>query len=247
MNCKNCNQVTNGNFCSNCGQSTKVDKINLSNFLKELSESIFQINRGFFYTMKALFVSPGHSIRAYLNGKRKNHFKPIAYVFTLSTLYFILSQFLDSETFLNDFTKGFANGANDSEEDAKQLAMLDWFAKHYAYTILLLLPVYTFASYLAFFKTKFNYLEHFVLNAYIIGQQAIFYSLFSILNLMVTNDDFLAIITLCCSIFYAFFVFWQFFSKQSRVAVILRSILTYVLYLILILPIMLLFLFFAIQ
>ncbi|MCB0631023.1 MAG: DUF3667 domain-containing protein, partial [Lewinella sp.] len=66
MNCKNCNQTAGGNFCAHCGQSTKVDKINLPNFLRELSEGVFQINRGFFFTLKELFVRPGYSIRAYL-------------------------------------------------------------------------------------------------------------------------------------------------------------------------------------
>jgi hypothetical protein len=86
MNCKNCSQIINGNFCTHCGQSTKVDRINLSNFLSELSEGIFQINKGLFYSVKELFLRPEYNIRAYLNGKIKNHFKPIAYVFILSTV-----------------------------------------------------------------------------------------------------------------------------------------------------------------
>ena len=61
MNCKNCDQIVGGNFCTHCGQSTKIDKVNLPNFVRELSDSVFQINKGFFYTLKALFVRPGHS------------------------------------------------------------------------------------------------------------------------------------------------------------------------------------------
>jgi len=231
MNCKNCNQVIDGQFCKYCGQSTKVDRINLPNFLSELSTSVFQVNKGFFYSLKELFVRPGHSIREYLSGKRKKHFKPITYVLTLSTVYFLLTQILKGSTFINDFITGFTNASDLSEIDTKQLTILNWFAKNYAYTMLMLLPLSAFASYLAFLKTGFNYLEHFVLNAYVMGQQAIIYSFSSLLSTISPNRDLLVSATLFVSFLYVVFVFWQFFSELSRIAVILRTLLTYMLYL----------------
>ena len=232
-NCKNCNQLVDGNFCAHCGQSIKVDKIDLSYFLNEMSDSVFQINRGLFYTIKELFLRPGQCIKDYLNGKRKQHFKPIAYAFTLSTIYFLLSKFLESGTIMNDFIQGYANGAGVSDRPDNQIITLKWFAQNYAYTMLMLLPLFSLATYLTFLNAGFNYLEHFVLNAFITGQQALLYSLTVIFGLIVTNDDLLDSVTLCFSIAYALFVFWQFFSEQSRIAVVFRSVLVYVLYLIL--------------
>lgn len=142
---------------------------------------------------------------------------------------------MGSKTFLNDAITGWSEGMSDSKIETSELATFNWFAKNYAYTILMLLPLYSLASYLSFIEAGFNYLEHCVLNAYITGQQAIFYSLSSILSLITVNDDFFGTIGLWISIFYTFFVFGQFFSKQSRVAVVLRSILTYALYLIMLL------------
>lgn len=247
MTCKNCDHSTEGNFCIHCGQSTKVDRINLHNFLSEISSSVFQINKGLFYSMKELFVRPGHSIREYLSGKRKNHFKPIAYAFTLSTIYFLLSQFLESGTFMNDAIEGFLNSSSTTPEgDTHELAILNWFAKNYAYTVLMLLPLFSLASYLAFLRSGYNYLEHFVLNAYITGQQAIIYSFAAILSLIINNHDLLASSSLYISIAYTVFVFWQFFSKQSRIAIVLRSILTYALYLIM-LMLVLFTIFFALK
>jgi hypothetical protein len=234
MNCKNCDQIVDGNFCTHCGQSTKVAKINFTNFLGEFSDSVFQVNKGLLYSMKALFVRPGDSIREYLTGKRKNHFKPIAYAFTLSTIYFLVTKFTGSNTFINDVIAGWSSYPGTIEKASKPLVILNWFAENYAYTVLILLPLYALASYLAFLKTGFNYLEHFVLNAYIIGQQAIFYALTSILNFVIGYNETLTLVTLLLSIFYAFIVFWQFFSKQNRVVIILRSILTYILYFVII-------------
>ena len=78
MNCKNCGNIVEGEYCNHCGQRSNVGRITLSSLLNELTESIFQIDRGFFYTLTQLFARPGKSIREYLNGKRRKHFKPIA-------------------------------------------------------------------------------------------------------------------------------------------------------------------------
>jgi ascorbate-specific PTS system EIIC-type component UlaA len=75
-----------GNFCQHCGQNTNVDKINLPNFLHELSDSIFQINKGILFTIRELFVRPGESIREFIKGKRKYHFKPVAFALVMSTV-----------------------------------------------------------------------------------------------------------------------------------------------------------------
>ncbi len=240
MNCKNCEQIADGNFCTHCGQKTSVERINLANFLKELSSSVFQINKGLFYTLKELFVRPGHSIRDYLSGKRKYHFKPIAYAFTLSTIYFLLSHRLEGQTYLDDALEGFLD--YNAEIGTNQLAATQWLVKNYAYTILIFLPLYALASFIAFGGTGYNYLEHFILNAYITGQQAIFYAVSSILALITHNHDFWISVVLPISIGYAFYVFWQFFSKQSRLAIIFRSILVYVLFFLLLIPVLVIFL-----
>ncbi len=234
MHCKNCNQLVKENFCGQCGQSIKVSKINLPNFLGELTDNVFQINKGLFYTMKALFVSPGQTIKDYLSGKRKHHFKPIAYVFTLSTIYFLLSQLVHIETFIHDFVRGYMNAPDLSTVESEKITTLIWFTKNYAYTMLLLLPLNALASYLAFFGSGINYLEHFVLNAYITGQQSIIYASIAILSLLIPDDDLLSSISLCVSICYTFCVFWQFFSNQKKVAVVLRSVLTYILFILMV-------------
>lgn len=233
MNCKNCTQLVDGNYCKHCGQSTGVSRINFSGFLNDVSDSVFQINRGFFYSLKELFVRPGHTIREYLEGKRKKHFKPIGYVLILSTIYFFIARFLETDTYLNDFITGFASDSIDSEQDNNALAILTWLTENYAYTMLMIIPVFSIASYLAFVKSRFNYLEHVVFNAFITGQQAIIYSLFAFLSFIFGDGDLLAILNLGVSMGYALFVFLQFFLKETRLSVVFRFILTYVLYVIL--------------
>ena len=93
MSCKNCGHDLEGNFCSNCGQSAKVDKISYGYVLSEIPNSLFQIDHGFFYTVKELFTRPGNSLREFMEGKRKDHYKPLAFLLITSTLYALFDYF----------------------------------------------------------------------------------------------------------------------------------------------------------
>lgn len=229
MNCKNCGHIIDGKYCSHCGQNSKVDRINLPNFLSEVSESVFQINRGFLYTLRELFIRPGKSLREFLNGKRKNHVKPIAYLLTFSTLYFLITQVTHQNTLMNDLISGYINGSTTQAQGFKVPIVLIWFSKNYAYASLLVLPVFSLASYLLFYKFRINYIEHMVVNSFISGHQAVLYSLFAIAE-NVIKSDIVEAVSLLGAISYTFWVFWQFFSEGSRTINILRSVMTYVLY-----------------
>jgi len=145
MNCKNCDNKIEGNFCTYCGQNVKVDRLNLPNFLTEISDSVFQLNRGLFYTIKELFIRPGHAIRDFIQGKRKEYFKPITYVLTLSTLYFLVSQISDNPTLIDDFFSGATDGVQGKNSIAK-FPLVEWLSDNYAYTTLLLIPIFSFLS-----------------------------------------------------------------------------------------------------
>jgi hypothetical protein len=229
MSCKNCGYSINGNFCSQCGQSNRVDRINFSNFIKEVSESLFQINKGFFHTLIALFIRPGISINDFLDGRRKDHFKPIAYVLTLSTLYFLIARITNQNTWMDDLVTGYMNGARDQNEAVEIPRVVTWFLKNYAYSTLILLPVFSLASYLSFLNFGKNYLEHIVLNAYLTGQQALFYMLFA-LGGTVIDSELMESIPILLSVSYTFWVFWRLFSGGSRFMNIIRTFMTYLLY-----------------
>ena len=231
MICKNCQHDFEGKFCNNCGQSSSVQKINSEELLNEISSGVFQVNRGLLFTVKELFTRPGYTIREYLNGKRKNHFKPIAYALTLSTLYFLITQITGQNTWMDDLISGWRDGAIEEAEDMHVPAILTWFSKNYAYSSLLLLPIFSLASYLSFSKFNKNYFEHIVLNSFVTGHQAIFYSLFAIVGTVIENDI-IEMLSGLTALIYTFWVFWQFFSEGNRALNILRSVMTYILYLI---------------
>lgn len=230
MNCKNCGSTFEGNYCNQCGQSAKVGRITLSSLAEELSNSLFHVNKGFLYTLVSLFTHPGRSLRDFMEGKRKNFVKPISYVLTLSTIYFLITKLMGQNTWMDDFITGFSFGANNVSDKMQIPAILTWFSNNFGYSNLLLLPVFSFASFLAFRKLGSSYLEHIVLNAYITGQQAFFYALFAVLGKWISSDI-LDMFPVLIAMTYTFWVFWQFFSSGNRFVNLLRSLFTYFLYL----------------
>lgn len=230
MHCKNCGNIFEGKFCNQCGQNSRVDKLTLRSFLEELSDSIFQVNHGLFFTIKVLFTRPGHSIREFLNGQRKEYFKPIAFALTLSTIYFLVSQLSDSPTLLDDFLSGYSDGGEERDFTTEKSPIISWLSNNYAYTTLLLIPIFSLASYISFLGLKKNYLEHIVINSFITGQQAIFYSFFMIIGVLTEKEDFTVLAAVLISTLFNFWAFIQFYQTEKKVLVILRVMLTYILF-----------------
>jgi len=224
MICKNCKQNFNGNFCNNCGQNSKVRKINFRYLLDEIPNSIFQINRGFLFTVKELFTRPGHSIREFIEGKRKFHFKPLAFLFLTSTLYVLLNYLIGHQTFFGDLIEGFKSVGKNTESE-----ILNWISNKQTYIIIFVLPFFSLASYLAFFKSKYNFFEHIVLNLYITGQQMIIYMIFSFI-IDVDRDGLIILLPLLLGFTLNIWAYIQFFDKKSTLKKILLIISTYIIF-----------------
>jgi len=231
MICKNCASKTSSNFCADCGQRTSVDKINFRYFQDAISNNILQINKGLFFTVKELFTRPGYSIKEYIEGKRKLHFNPLSYVLVFSTIYFLFSKFIGNATIINDFMEGFYGADGIGLEGERETSIITMLMDNYAYTTLLLIPLYALSSYIIFRKEGYNYFEHLVLNCFITGHQAIFYSLAALIPVGNVHEIGVAIAVLC-SVIFTFCVFWQLFKQKGILGVIIRTFLTYLLSLI---------------
>ncbi|WP_157961188.1 DUF3667 domain-containing protein [Lutibacter citreus] len=196
--------------------------------LEEISNSIFQVNRGILFTIKELFTRPGKSIREYLEGKRKKHFKPLAFVLLASTLYVLTTYLTDMNTYLGDSMFGIAESLSKNTTDASaSVKFLNWLANNNAYSTLLFLPIFSLASYLVFKKSKYNYFEHLILNFYITGQQTVIYLIFS---LVFFKGYYMPSFPFILGIIFNFWVFNQFFKNNKTIKNMLLILLTYILF-----------------
>lgn len=229
MDCRNCGYKIDGDYCAACGQKVAVDRLNWKNFIREFTEGVFHVDKGLWYTLIQLTKRPGKSIQDFLDGKRKPHFKPIAYVLTLSTIFFLFIQFTGGTTWFDDMLTGFISGMEESNTEREVPSFLKWMAKNYAYATLLSIPLFSLMSYLSFLKSGKYYLEHIVINSYITGHQAIIYLIFGVIMHFYGSSD-IEYISLIVSMMYAYWVYLQVFDQSHWVITILWTTLTYVLY-----------------
>ncbi len=228
MKCINCNTKYEGKFCNHCGQKSSVKRINYLYILTELSNNILQLDKGFFYTVKELVLRPGHSIRDFLAGKRVQHFKPLGFLLICSTIYVLTAYLLDRNTYYFDFATGFVEGGGDINDKS----IIEWVSKYQVYFPLIILPIFSLASYLAFIKFKYNYFEHLVINFYITGQQMIFYW---ITGWFFYKENIWMITPILLGIVYNFWTFTQIFTHRKQLIKIALTLFTYFLFILILL------------
>jgi len=232
--CKNCHHTFEGNFCNQCGQSAHTHEIDFHSIVHEIQHSLFHVDKGILFTTYCLLKQPGKTIRDYLAGKRVQHFKPLAYLFILSTLYAVLTKISNKSTFLTSFLEGFYNGSND-EESRNSLGFLGdalvWMSSHYAYTTLLLLPIFSLASYWCFKRSGYNYFQHLILNCYVSGfRTAILLVLLPLTSFIQDKqiNEFIDIAKIYAGLALTFWMYFSFFQSYHPIKKILLTVLTYV-------------------
>ncbi len=175
--CKNCQHEFDGNFCSQCGQKVITRRLTISMALSNFFSTFFNLERGFIYTIKMMFVNPGKVVREYISGntiKYTNPFRYILVIATLSTLLTVSSGVYDETTSQMNHLMGMDQ--LDPIEQAGQLKVQEQIAtvmkKYLSFVLILLTPFFSLATYLLI-RRKLNYAEHFVMNVYSVGQTTI--------------------------------------------------------------------------
>jgi hypothetical protein len=226
--CKNCHQHFKGHFCNNCGQPASTHDINFHFLWHDIQHGFFHFDNGIFYTARQLFTRPGHSIREFIEGKRVKHFKPISLVVLLATVYGLLSLSFH----INVLSEIKITGLGNDEINAQQIK--EWIDSHFAWVSLATLPFYALATFIAFRKQGYNFMEHLVLNAFLAGQRLFLHiAVFPIIYLLNSTPnlksftDFLSLADLILMVW----AYSQFFNKLSKIKVFWRTILMYLVFL----------------
>ena len=220
MQCLNCNNSVKENFCPNCGQKTSTHRFSFSYiFDNGVLNGIFNVNKSFFFTIKELFIRPGHSIREYIQGKRIRHINAFSLLILLIAIEFLLDfGNVNSNEALPEMFKSSGDSLDQILETYPQL------------TYLIVICATTFSSYLFFRRSKLNFAEHLVMNIYS-------WSGLIVLGLPLTLSfafiDDKSLIRPLINIYaiigfgYAFWFFYQFFSgyNYKKIYLVLRVLL----------------------
>lgn len=217
--CKNCGHNFNGNFCSNCGQSADTHRLDLHYLWHDIRHGLLHFDEGVLYSFRELYIRPGHSIREFVEGKRKGHFQPISLVVLLAVFYGLLyhSSGIDSTTFLD------RSGAVIDYNKYN-----DWISTHFSWVALATIPIYTIGTQICFRNLGYNFVELLVLNTFKAAQR-LFLHIATIPLLIIYDDDNLmlkklAAILFLADVFLSVFTDQQFFVRVPTFKAVLRSL-----------------------
>ncbi|NMH28084.1 DUF3667 domain-containing protein [Flavobacterium silvaticum] len=169
--CKNCGNEFEGNYCNNCGQKSKTARLDWHYLNDEAKYTFLHLNGGLLFTIAQLFKRPGHAIREFVDGKRVNYYKPVLLLFVLAGFYGLLMHNIDFRK-----TQEVMNATSVMNE--QQIAInelmfkgMEWWISHYSLMEILLLPIYSGITWLAFRGWGYNYVEHIILNVFSASQR----------------------------------------------------------------------------
>ncbi|MFV8355452.1 DUF3667 domain-containing protein [Flavobacterium sp. XS1P32] len=226
QNCQNCSTLILNNFCDNCGQK-KFKKIDRKYIWDEIQYTFLHTNKGFLYSVKNIIKNPGKTARAFIDGNRVNHYKPILLVFVLSGIStFISVKIIGFEKIMSAFY------AKENLTSAYMNDVITFLKSYNSILMLLLVPVFALTTKLAFRKWGNNYYEHVVINAYIVCV----YTLFSILIIspllfiFKNNMDYFTVISSLTMLSIPFILVWffkGFYPIKPLKSIIGRVLLTF--------------------
>jgi hypothetical protein len=221
--CKNCSNPYHSNFCSNCGQKAHTVRLDWHYIKDEANYTFLHFNKGLLFTIKELFTRPGKTIREFVEGKRIKHYKPLLLVFVLAGLSGYLSLKLDMTAMMSNYNTQNLNSKAMAEYDKMMHAMFS----HYAFLEILALPIVSFASWLAFKKWGYNYIENIIINCFAAGQRLVF-SIVCILIYLVLPAEYLIKVTVLTSLATFGLTIWTYaslYKDKEPGTIILRILL----------------------
>lgn len=249
--CADCGVATlidTQNHCHACGQPIAVRRIDWAFLREEFQQGVLQMERGTLFTLKSLFVRPGHFLREYLQGKRAGHVKPLPLLTLTAAVTLLLAKlFLQGELISDEMTgevssrlaKGSAEaGTATAHLQAKFNQAQAWANENLTLFTLIMLPFEAAVLKLAFRrKHALNYPEWLVITSYITAQTFVIWSAVIVLQRWYPAVQALL---LPASIAIALVTLVQLFNTEPRWKTVLRTLLGFLLFEVLIIAVTLL-------
>jgi hypothetical protein len=174
--CRNCGSAFEAGqkFCGACGQRTNIaPQLTMREIGHDLVHAITHADHSIFALIGALLRRPGHVARDYVQGRRKRHFGPFAFL--------VICVGLASAVILLSGVEWFSPfGHGDSG------ALLQ---RHINLVILLQAPLLALFCAALFRRDRRSFAEHLVLAAYTSGFRALFLALVETPLLAMTRAD----------------------------------------------------------
>ncbi len=210
--CKNCEIVTNGKHCSNCGQRTSINKVTFKETFQDFIDAVFSVNSPLFLTLKLLIINPGKLFRAYLSGKRKMYYKPVPFFILIALIFVIVKALLNYDPMENMATAG---GAEINQSLINNAGV--FMSKNINNIIFTFVFSFALAVKLFFFK-KYTFAEYIAVSFYVIGFY-MFATVVLMFGLQYANPQY-RMLPFIFMFFYMIYALISFFQKISILNII---------------------------
>lgn len=181
----------------------------MAGLLHDIFHFFTHLDKGFGYTVKMLIKAPGQMQREYIEGDRARHQKPFSMFFICATISAL------SRYWINQILMKYYHAGNISEGT--------FFDKYMVLFIIALLPFLVFLMFVFFYKSGYNYAEMGISALYSVAFFLLVASCISLLKFIWIKLD-TAYIEFPLLLIYATITFINFFNKQPRWIVIIKSI-----------------------
>ena len=203
MNCKNCSAEVNQNYCPNCGQPTKLKRIDGKYIMHEIKH-ILNFERGILFTVRELLLRPGENVRNFISENRIRLVKPIVFIIVTSLIYSLINHFFQIEDGYVKF---------DETKQSTTGNIFKWVQDHYGYANIIMGMFIAFWTKLLFRKYNYNYFEILILLCFVMGIGMLIYSSFALFQGL-THIDLMQIAGIVGFI-YSTWAIGQFFDKKK--------------------------------
>ena len=218
-NCKSCEAPLSGLFCSECGQKVITERYTLKKIFGDLISNIFNLEKGFFFTLKKLFTTPEEVIDAYLNGQTKKYYNPIRFFLIWVSLQVLIT--VSFNIWENQFDQVSVlyekMGLINTEADRVRMKKIAGYTQNFLTIIpLFLIPFFSFMGYKLFSKKKLYFAEHCIINAYVISLSTIIGLLGAICYAIFPSlISYSFIIGISSFIFFYAFIYKRYFKSDT--------------------------------
>jgi hypothetical protein len=219
-NCLNCNQPLAHHYCAHCGQKAATHRYSIRHFVAhDLVHGVWHIDKGMLFTIRELFTRPGHSVRAFIEGKRAKYFNYITLIIML----------IGADLFLGGFAHLKLADIFPEKTRAMMSEVEQFSTRHPKLLPLLTIPVSSLFSYLWFRKAGLNATEHMIMNAYKASAELVIGMVFSVLLIFYQDKAILYLVYNVIAFLvmvYGIWFYYQYFSTfgYRKFSLLLRSI-----------------------
>lgn len=206
---------TYDNSSPTCTCHKEIKRIDGRYIASEIA-SVFNLEKGFFFTVKALLFQPAQQINIFLLKDRTRLVKPMTFILICSLIYTLFEQLFDFEKWYFDFQ---------ILGSASTVSMLfKWITQNIGYSNIIMSVFVVLWIKLFYRRAKYNRYEILVFLLFINGMQLLMFSALGALE-STTNHAVLGYGTYLV-MFYAFWATAQFLNKR-RVLNYLKVLISY--------------------